>query len=119
MKSFKSTIWGGGKNATTGAGYGIRIPKRFRDLYFEKDWCYVYVELDDSGCHGCHGSHVFNITASFWANCSEIRDVKVGKWLIDNKRAQWEHGKPPRIKVEVIGGREGREFKVSLLDGHE
>ena len=44
----------------TGTGYGIRIPKKDREVYFQRNWTFVIVELEG-------GNEIkVNLSKKFW-----------------------------------------------------
>ena len=92
----------GSPNNETGSGYGIRIPKKSRDKYFERGWKYVVIEFDDGS------STTVKISPSFWRSCPELRSSKIGKWMLKNGLAPWSKGNPPILKLEIVGKRRFR-----------
>lgn len=53
-----------------------------------------------------------NISASFWRNCSELRNSRIGKWMLRRGFAPWRKKKPPKFRLVPLGG--GR-FKLEAL----
>ena len=50
---------------------------------------------------------------SFWNDaCRELISKEMGLWLINNGRAPWEKGHPPKLQIEPAGE---RTFKVTIL----
>ena len=94
----------GSSNNITGGGYGIRISKNHRDQYFNKSWKTINIEFDD------RPSATVNISKSFWHKCPELRSSEIGKWMLDKGLAPWPKGKPPKLKLIIIGQ---RRFKLS------
>jgi len=92
----------GSPNNRTGGGYGIRLTRRDRDIYFQKWWPAVDIEL--SGV----GPVEVNLSRSFWKNCIELRSAAIGKWMLDRGLAPWLKGNPPRLQLEPCGDRRFR-----------
>ncbi len=102
---FTVSGWSNGfSNNVTGSGYGIKIPKNYRDQYFNKNWESVDIEFDDRPWI------TVNVSESFWRKCTELRSSAIGKWMLDEGLAPWPKGKPPKLKLIVIGQ---RRFKLS------
>ena len=94
------SAWHDGKK-----NYGIRIGKRNRDLYFDRSWEDIEVEIEGK-------SHTFKLTAGFWKQCSEFRDsgtTLIRDWLTKNQSIVWEKGNPPRFQFISLGG---KRFKL-------
>lgn len=105
-KSITVTAWNNGKHFSTGAGYGIEIRAKDRDKYFDTNWKKVILQLDR------HPRDLeINITGSFWAKCAELRSKDIGIWLIENKKAPWQEGRPPKMVMELI---KDNKFKISI-----
>jgi len=94
----------GSPNNRTGAGYGIRMVREDRDMYFQKTWPSVIIELDTGDLLDVR------LSDSFWRGCTELRNAKIGKWMLDNELAPWPKGDPPNLKLEPIGN---RKFRLS------
>lgn len=97
------TAWNNGSHATSGAGYGLKVPASDRDQRFDRRWKTVVVELPD-------GNEVeVNVAkASFWSTCRELIHRDIGRWLRASGRAPWQSGSPPSVSVEVAGARRFR-----------
>ena len=92
------TGWNNGSpNNQTGAGYGIRVSKRDRDLYFRREWKEVEIEIENEIV-------VVSISRSFWRNCSELRSSKIGKWMLKNGYAPWSKGNAPKFELIPLSG---------------
>ena len=106
----KVTAWNNGKHDLNGAGYGLKIDAIDRDKYFNKEWKEVILELE-----GEKDVVVANVDKrSFWdSNCRELINIKIGQWLINNKKVPWRKGHPPKMNMEQIG--ENNRFKVEIL----
>ncbi len=92
------TAWNNGGHHSTGAGYGLKVNRRDRDSWFQRDWSKVLVELPS-------GSLIeVNIDKeSFWGDtCRELISKEIGKWLLDRKLAPWSKGNPPKLDLEPL-----------------
>lgn len=99
------TGWNNGSpNNKTGAGYGIRITRQDQERYFKKSWSSITIELENGD------SVEIRLSDSFWKRCSELRNAKIGKWMIYNRLAPWPKGSPPNLKLEPIAE---RKFRLS------
>jgi len=98
--------WNNGSHLLSGSGYGLKMTESDRDANFNVNWDSVNVHLP-----GPERPEVIEvtITPSFWKKCSELRNQKIGKWLIRNGYAPWPKGKPPGFTVDII---RDREFRV-------
>ncbi len=91
------TGWNNGSpNNRTGAGYGIRITAQDQERYIKKSWSLVSIEFESGD------SVNIRLSASFWRKCSELRNTKIGKWMINNRFAPWPKGSPPNLKLEPV-----------------
>jgi len=97
--------WNNGRRSKTGGGYGVRIKYDDRDKYFKKNWSSIIIELEGEG------EVEVNLSDKFWNKCPELRNKEIGKWLINNKLAKWQKGKPPKIELEPIGN---KKFRLSV-----
>lgn len=102
--AFGATGWSNGAPLVTGAGYGVRISRADRDLYFDPSWSQIVVEL------GSRRTTV-RLSESFWRNCHELRSAAIGRWLLDNDLATWPAGEPPVVDVQPVGE---RTFRLSI-----
>ena len=96
------TAWNNGKHHPTGAGYGIKIASSDRNRYFKKSWKSVFVRLPN-------GTKVEVNTdkASFWnESCRELISTEIGQWLIENKKAPWPSGLPPKFYLKLKSERQ-------------
>jgi hypothetical protein len=100
--SFVVAAWNNGKHHPTGAGYGLKIPKRDRDVFFRREWGAIELHLA-----GREQPAVINIDKdSFWNHsCRELISREIGSWLIDNKLAPWPDHSPPRLLMKARGER--------------
>ena len=99
------TGWNNGAFHKTGAGYGIRISRKDRDRYFNKEWDYVIIQLDDEDVR-------VNVSFSFWDECSELRNAKIGQWMIRRGHQRWPKGSPPVFELILIRERKFRLQEV-------
>ena len=83
----------GSPNDLTGSGYGIKISKNDRDIYFKRNWHSIKLELDDGFVISV------NLTNSFWNQCIELRSKYIGRYLIKHGLAPWEKYKSPKLKL--------------------
>jgi len=93
------TAWNNGQPYATGAGYGLKISRADRDLYFRREWKSVFVVLE-----GETRLVEINIAkASLWGStCRELISAEVGRWLIKNGLAPWPKGQPPELTLEPM-----------------
>jgi hypothetical protein len=104
--NFKTTVWSVGKVCDgTGSGYGINIPKRIIDEFFQKHW--QNLELILGGSVIC-----VSITPAFWSQCNEVRSPQIGLWLIKNGVHEWVKGTPTKLRISE---EHGRKFRVKIL----
>ena len=103
------TAWNNGQHHSTGAGYGLKVNANDRDKYFSRKWRSAILELA-----GESKEIVVNINKpSFWGHvCRELISKDIGIWLIKNGKAPWTKGKPPKMRMEPIGG---NRFKVNFM----
>ena len=93
MKKFKGSAWNDGKHNSEGKGYGIRIGKKNRDLYFDENWKEIQLSIENDDYFK------IKITDGFWRNCTEFRNQLIGQWLIKIGYSHWEKGKPPKFHL--------------------
>ena len=98
--------WNNGSHSPSGSGYGLKMTRSDRDTYFKNNWNSVSVLLP-----GSERPEIIEVTISpsFWRKCLELRNQKIGIWLIRNGYAPWPKGKPPQFTVDFI---RDREFRV-------
>lgn len=93
----------GAPNIKTGVGFGLKIKQKDRDKYFQIKWPDVKIELEK-------GNWVeVNLSDSFWRDCIELRNSKIGRWMLENGLAPWPKGNPPKLELKSIGD---RKFKL-------
>ena len=90
------TAWNNGSHHTSGAGYGLKIKIKDRDMNFDSTWQSIVLDLPDKDC-----PIKININkSSFWNNtCHELISIEIGKWLLKHKYAPWLKGKPPKFNL--------------------
>jgi len=94
----RATGWSNGQARGSGAGYRIRISAGDRDRWFKQSWSHVVIELDDD-----EAAEV-PLSASFWASCTELRSVTIGRWLLRRNLAPWPNRKPPTLTLRPLSG---------------
>ncbi len=101
----KVTTWNNGNYNKSGAGYGILIPKRERDKYFNRKWDRVKIHIEDTSVE-------IKLRDTFWTTCNELRSKEIGKYLLKNGLGVWEKWKPHKLTLEVVNN---NEFTISLF----
>jgi hypothetical protein len=85
--------WTNGRRHRTGAGYGIRIARADRDIFFKPIPSIVIIDLPN-------GKRIQRPPSdSFSDGCIEIRDKEIGKWLISRGHATWPYRQPPAFSM--------------------
>jgi hypothetical protein len=93
------SAWNNGKHRSSGAGYGVKIREEDRERYFKKDWKTVFIGFEN----GSDEAEINIDKFSFWSKtCGELISKKIGKWLIMNRLAPWDKGKPPKLNLVSI-----------------
>jgi hypothetical protein len=93
----EASAWSNG-----GDTFGIRVGIRNRDLYFDRSWTEIVVEIDGQ-------YHRFDLKPSFWNKYPELRDsggTAIRNWLQQHFTLDWPNGEPPRFQLLPLG--EGR-----------
>lgn len=99
--TFACRAWNNGSWLRSGAGYGIKIPKRERDAIFNPAWKNVILEFPRGNVP--QKATVNIAKKSFWTDaCRELICKEIGLWLISKGLAPWPKGKPPVLCVEVV-----------------
>ncbi|QOR36887.1 hypothetical protein IMX26_08800 [Clostridium sp. 'deep sea'] len=101
--------WNNGRFNTSGAGYGIRIPKESREKHFNKTWEYVTLKIADKSID-------IKLRATFWTTCSELRSKVIGQFLIKNNVGTWGKGHPHELHLEIF---EDNIFVLRKLDTYK
>jgi len=99
------TGWRNGITKKSGAGYGIRVTHKDRDMHFQKGWLSVIIELEKED------EIEVNLTESFWRKCSELRSAQIGRWLLNHNLAPWVKYNPPSLKLMPL---EDRKFRLMI-----
>lgn len=81
----------GNANEKTGAGYGLRISKNNRDKFFLDDAEYFLI-INKKKIK-------MNITPGFYRKCPEIRDKKIGMFLVNNNLHKWKSRSPHSLNM--------------------
>ena len=102
------SAWNNGRRNKTGGGYGVRIKRKDREKYFQKNWSSVIIELEGED------EVEVSVSPSFWGKCRELRKKEIGKWLINNKLAPWKKFNPPKLILEQISN---NKFRLSGIRG--
>jgi len=90
------TAWNNGKQYSDGNGYGIKLNPSNRDLYFNREWKNILIELEGDSIP----AEVNIDKASFWNNtCHELISKEIGIWLIQNRLAPWEKNNAPKLNL--------------------
>ncbi|AXR00473.1 hypothetical protein [Pseudoalteromonas piscicida] len=97
---FETTVWASGKkNLATGSGYGINIPMKYRKEIFKRNWKSIILTLSSNTIE-------VKVTDGFWNKCNEVRDKRIGLWLIENKVHIWKKGFPTKLSMKYMGNRD-------------
>jgi hypothetical protein len=92
MISFKVSTWKNtSSNATTGIGYGIRIPKKYIPLI--RDW--KTIKFYNSPYTLVRSNQLLN------DQCPEIRSKIIGMYLISLGKQNWEKQKPHKLNIRL------------------
>ena len=109
MKTIEVTAWTNGKpNYETGSGFGIRIKKSDRDLFFfqhESNTSEVSIETE-------FDNFTVQISGSFWNKCHELRSPLIGKWIVHHKLHIAPKGQPNKMLLERISKTEYKLYKL-------
>ena len=101
------TAWNNGRHAASGAGYGLKVPIHDRNLYFDREWASVLLELSLNGKYT--KTEVSISKPSFWnETCHELISKDIGNWLRQLKLAPWHRGAPPNILIQHLGSKRFR-----------
>ena len=103
----KVKSWNNGSpNLKSGSGFGIRIKKADRDIFFKKNWDKVEITIENET------PFTLKITASFWKTCAELRSKKLGDWFLRTGKFEWDQGLPYEYYLILVGG---NNFRLALL----
>jgi hypothetical protein len=91
------TAWNNGDWNKSGAGYGIRINRADRDMFFSRQWRSIALTFDGSSVK----AKVNVAKKSFWGpSCRELIKKEIGQWLQANNLAAWPENSPPNLWLE-------------------
>lgn len=99
------TTWYNGSFNMTGTGYGIRIPKEFRDTHFDPKWDSILLHIEDKKIS-------IKLNPTFWSTCNELRSKEIGTYLIKNGLGIWDKGQPHTLELLPSGQNEFRMEKL-------
>ncbi len=108
VDAMRATAWHNGGAPDQAAGYGIKFTKGDRDRHFDPAWTEIIIKLDSD-------QTTVALSPSFWRNCSELRSVDIGRWLLEAGAAPWASGNPPGIAVNRL---DDNRFTARLLKKH-
>jgi hypothetical protein len=95
--AMRVSVWNNGGNV-----YGIDIGDPNRDRYFDRSWVEIEVEMDDE-------VNRFELSESFWEDCSEIRSPVIREWLRRYGLLTWPKGDRPKMELVPL---EGNRFRL-------
>jgi len=105
------TAWNNGRQLSSGAGYGLKVPIGDRDRHFKRQWATVLVEFPRPG--GFAAAECNTGKESFWTEtCHELISRDIGKWLRGKRLAPWPSRQPPKLRIEIVGERRFRVMGV-------
>jgi hypothetical protein len=94
------TAWNKGRHHSSGNGYGLKIPIRDRDLFFDPKIGSAILVLPDGEREICINTE----KNSFWSDtCRELISKDLGRWFIRKGLAPWPAGAPPKIRAVPLG----------------
>jgi uncharacterized protein YfaT (DUF1175 family) len=93
------TAWNNGAHSRKGVGYGIRISDEERDVFFQREWDAVLLQLQGQE----EAIEVKIDKDSFWGVPGrELISVEIGRWLRNQGLASWSRGNPPKLILEPL-----------------
>lgn len=98
MKNVPFTLvsaWNNGNHHSSGAGCGIRFRRGDLETLFPEPGS-IRLRIGEKGAEEC----TIRLSNSFWKGCPEIRDKRIGLWLINSGLGCWEKGRPPKLVFE-------------------
>ncbi len=87
--------WNNGSYDNSGIGYGIKISKSDRKLFFDTSWDKVIVNIGN--IENIENNEEIPIRDTFWTTCPELRSVKIGEYLVNGGLDKWEKYKPYKL----------------------
>ena len=89
------TAWNNGAHHSSGAGYGVKLTTKDRDVYLKREWGGVEIYLPGNA----NPTKVNVEKDSFWGRqCRELISHEIGKWLLSTGMAPWPKGLPPKFR---------------------
>ena len=110
QRSFVAGAWKNSRRckAPTETGYGLRVSIADRDMFFDRSW--KTVKLNLVGPVNGHMAEANIDKDSFWNGvCGELISKDIRKWFLDNRFIPWQEGCPPRFWLTPTNE---REFEV-------
>jgi len=97
LNDVKFKPWRNGpKNGST--GYGLCVSKNYAKI-FPKDWKSIIVTVKNND----ESEDIeFNLNATFWTTCPDLKNNKIKKWLIKSNTINWD-GKKPEFITNYVG----------------
>jgi hypothetical protein len=93
------TAWSNGSPRDSGAGYGLKLAIEDRDTYFTRSWQSVTIVFPDG-----REAEVNVAKRSFWGSaCRELISAEIGRWLLAERLAPWNAGRPPKVLLSPVG----------------
>ncbi len=86
------STWNASSYNDSGAGYGVRISASDREKFFDKSWKSIILYIGKF-----ENSVILPIRGTFWTICPELRNMKIGEYLIVNGLNKWKKGKPHKL----------------------
>jgi hypothetical protein len=78
--------------------YEFRIPKEFRDKFFDKNIDFIKLILPNN----LSNIITIKIRKSFWNKCSHFGEKKINDWLYENNHVPYKKGSPPKFSLKNI-----------------
>src|SRR5215211_7594407 len=103
------TAWNNGAHHSSGAGYGLKLTTRDRDVYLKREWGHIDLYLP-----GRADPAKVNLDKdSLWGRqCRELISRHIGEWFLNTGIAPWQRGLPPRFRLVA---RSERAFEVQPI----
>jgi len=108
------TAWNTGAHSRNGAGYGFRVHPADRDVFFQKEWTAIVLEVEGQG----NPVEISLEGVDLWAETpGAIPCAAVGRWLRHNGLAPWTRGNPPVFVLEPVADNRFRVEKALKRHG--
>ena len=106
------TAWNNGAHHSSGAGYGVKLTTKDRDVYLKREWGGVEIYLP-----GHANPTKVNVEKdSLWGRqCRELISHEIGKWLLATRMAPWPKGLPPKFRFVA---RSERTFELRPISNN-